>query len=665
MPPRITALTAIAILALGVILALWARPAEGEERSPRRVALLIGVSDYDNLPPERDLLGPSNDVRLLRDVLLERGFAKEDIMLLADGVSGAGQPTRRGILSAWQSLADNAGPGDFLFLFYAGHGSQQPTQDKTEHDGLDEIILPKDIGRWDGNAGSVTNAITDNEIAAFLSEMKTAGADVWAVFDACHSATLTRSLVNTEEQSRYVGAVEDLDVPSHLMAAANTGIEPALDKIQIPGNEGSVTAFFAASSSELTPELRLPRGHPDRQYHGLFSYSLAKILRSGDYPTYRELANGLLLDYAARNRRSPTPHFEGNLQGLVLAAPPPAARTWHARLRDKKTFEVFAGIMQGITTGSRLELLDSAGTTLYVNLEVRRADLLTSEATIIGDAATLPDAGLVRVLEPALDMTLSVCPPTQKSPKIVDDVIRASAQLRVGQVPDCDVRIVADEDWLWLSDSSASLIAGAAPEKQVPRVPLGDEDSLRTALEQIARVRALMLAVSKSGGDLSDVALDATLVKDGSETTKLRPGQPARLNSGDTITLALENGSGGPVDVTMLFIDSRYQIQAIWPAPGNSNRVFPGKSIDWRGTVNTSSTLGHEQILVFVHRAEAGTAPMDLSFLSQQAATNGEYRSIPLTRFLYESGFVGGLTRSLSSEDASDVQVHVLTWIAN
>ena len=50
------------------------------------------------------------------------------------------------------ALADLAGKvqrDDFVYLHLSGHGAQQP-QAKTgnETDGLDEIFLPNDIGKW-------------------------------------------------------------------------------------------------------------------------------------------------------------------------------------------------------------------------------------------------------------------------------------------------------------------------------------------------------------------------------------------------------------------------------------------------------------------------------------------------------------------------------------
>ena len=58
---------------------------------------------------------------------------------------------------------------------------------------MNEIFLPRDTKHWDGTAGTVVNAITDDEIANYLESFRAKGVFVWLVFDSCHSGTMTRS----------------------------------------------------------------------------------------------------------------------------------------------------------------------------------------------------------------------------------------------------------------------------------------------------------------------------------------------------------------------------------------------------------------------------------------------------------------------------------------
>ena len=110
-------------------------------------ALLIGVSHYSNFP-EKSLKGPANDVRLMQEVLLEKGFDENNIKILADGITMK-FPTQTNIFTALDDLISTVAKDDFVYIHFAGHGSQQPvTKDKSliEPDRLDEIFLPRDIG---------------------------------------------------------------------------------------------------------------------------------------------------------------------------------------------------------------------------------------------------------------------------------------------------------------------------------------------------------------------------------------------------------------------------------------------------------------------------------------------------------------------------------------
>ena len=88
-------------------------------------ALLVGVSDYPNLPRRLWLRAPGNDVALMREVLLTRGFKAGDMRLLVSRAGGALEPTRQNILAAMQALQQDTRPGDRVLLYLAGHRRRQ------------------------------------------------------------------------------------------------------------------------------------------------------------------------------------------------------------------------------------------------------------------------------------------------------------------------------------------------------------------------------------------------------------------------------------------------------------------------------------------------------------------------------------------------------------
>lgn len=160
-------------------------------------ALLVAATEYPNLPPNAKLVGPNNDADLVRDYLLSSApvkFEPENVVLLADGIESSGTPARDVIRQKLDDLAAQVKPGDFVYLHFSGHGTQQPAMDPSiEPDGLDEIFLPRDTGQWKDRTKGVPNALIDKEVRDHLNAIRNNGAFVWVVFDCCNSGTMTRA----------------------------------------------------------------------------------------------------------------------------------------------------------------------------------------------------------------------------------------------------------------------------------------------------------------------------------------------------------------------------------------------------------------------------------------------------------------------------------------
>ena len=306
--------------------AAWLAPAA--DAHAERHALLVGVSRYAVFAGEErwQLAGPANDVQLMRTLLERRGFAAPSVQVLADGVAGAAAPTRAAILDALDGLAAGVAPGDEVVLYFAGHGSQMPAdpqtpQGRAENDGLHEIFLPADTGRWNPVTRRVERAIADHELVERLDALTGRGAFVFAVFDTCHSATSLRALPGSAARWRRVEP-EALGVPATTRALASPfssspGPRPAIAAQAQAGigagagtGTGGFVAFYAAQTTELTPEMALPQG-TGGTVHGLFTYTLAQALASAPAATYRQLAQFIFARYAAQNLNTPTPLITG------------------------------------------------------------------------------------------------------------------------------------------------------------------------------------------------------------------------------------------------------------------------------------------------------------------------------------------------------------------
>lgn len=106
---------------------------------PEKWALLIGVNQYEDqrIAPLRTAAA---DARLLQKTLLEGlKVGEENIELLTS--ESPRKPTRSNIAVALQKLAQNAKPGDYVYVLYSGHGVE--LQGKP-------YLIPSDAGVLNG-----------------------------------------------------------------------------------------------------------------------------------------------------------------------------------------------------------------------------------------------------------------------------------------------------------------------------------------------------------------------------------------------------------------------------------------------------------------------------------------------------------------------------------
>jgi Caspase domain len=336
-------------------------------------ALLIGVSGYPSLAQNKRLRGPANDVQIMRASLLQSGIASSAITTLADGVTDqtakpaqtnpqSSLPTKQNIISGLRGLAQRARPGDWVIVYFSGHGSQQPQPPASklslgtyiEPDGLDEIFLPYDVSRWNGAKGAVDGALIDDEIGHEFDKITKRGIKLWAIFDTCHSGGMAKSinLSDNAPVNRYV-TPESLGVPTEALAEAysasqsanaassgnnssrstatytskgfntrsvSTVPNTARVKSKFEVKTGELVVFYASQPEEpaaeeplpTPPGLKLSGQQPanGKPYFGLFTYLIAQAL-----PTWRgnfkQLADTVAQQY--KSRPYPNPLFEGNL----------------------------------------------------------------------------------------------------------------------------------------------------------------------------------------------------------------------------------------------------------------------------------------------------------------------------------------------------------------
>ena len=152
----------IAVLAF-CLLALGASPAA---HAAKRVAFVVGIDAYDNLPEQQQLKKAVNDAEAIGEALVGLGYDVQK----ADNVG------RLDFLRQWQLFLNRLEPGDEAAVFFAGHG--------VEIDGQN-FLLPRDVPRVASGEEEVLKA-SGLSLAALLDQVRDRHPQIGLyILDAC------------------------------------------------------------------------------------------------------------------------------------------------------------------------------------------------------------------------------------------------------------------------------------------------------------------------------------------------------------------------------------------------------------------------------------------------------------------------------------------------
>lgn len=548
-------------------------------------ALLVGVSELADEAPSNWLRAPANDVRLMQQALYRRGWTQQAMHVLADGVPGAELPDLAHVRAALQRLVSTADAGDFVLLYFSGHGTRFVDAAKSyrEPDALAEMFLARD------------GALGDTEIGGWIQALLAKGTFVWAVFDTCSAASMTRGDVAPVPDA---GHPDDDAVlfrgltPAQLSAAMQRAARRRSDvpAPAPPVDEAAVVpaaryvGFFAAESHQRTPELRLPRGQSEAVSHGLLTWALADALAS-DAGTWRQLFSEVLARYPAvigelqqrfPGREMPSPVAEGTLDVPLFENAMQAASTqpnWPARRRQHQ-LELDAGQLDGLESGQSVRLVAQVPGHAVQEQPVVLDDVGLGHTSIALPAAwrDLPDNTSWQVA--ATDTPARYLLRVQASEEVERQVL---AHLSLGypvglqrvDAAQAQVRVAAEA-------AGFSVAAGDQPARHYPSA-----DEARQALAGLA-VRGwlehlLQLAKQPQAEPLEgfDVSLLAPATSgQGTQRQALAPATP-RPPAGAEIEV--RNTSGQSIDLLLVGVAADGRLWPIYPvALGESNRFERG-----------------------------------------------------------------------------------------
>lgn len=669
--------------------------AEPQTANPTARALLVGCTKYD-FNPARSLKGPGNDVALMHDLLVERfRFAPQNVHRLIEGLTAAERPTRANIVREIESLVREAKRGQQIVLYFAGHGSQQPDQNPPdpndpEPDGLDELFLPADIGPWNDKIKSVRNAIIDDEFRQWTGQILAKDAELLVIFDSCHSGSGLRGIGDETlrriepEELIPAGVLESARKYVTRSSASTSRDEPAMDPLE----RGQWVALYAASPHESTPEWDMPRRTPNARPYGLFTYTLCQSLLQSSIPTYTELVQRIRSQYMSYGLLVPTPLIEGTISDRGILGD--AGRTPGFQLENdsKRNWFIRAGQLHGFAKGAILavrEANQSEDSAPIGHVLVTVAGLADSRVTPCAYKDTpkvdnLPKGGICRVVYTEFgDLRLPVAmdfDPTRESDvkrrraAVLELAARKNAPISLVEDPNAAAWFIstgivdANRDcWVLSPRSTAVHSRGLAAESEERSLRLAvdtDPTKLEETLRKISRAVNLIGLASRLGASDSTNSVNLKLdilyrsAAQGKEWKIFSADRPPTFAAGGQLQFRLTNLSRRPADFTLLFVDSAFGIEPVFPRQyGADNRLPPGKSWESNPIKVTAETIGREHVVLIA--VPAANVPASFAFLAQpnlaaaQAAgqrARGESSS-PFEAFLEFAAFQAGDVRGV------------------
>jgi hypothetical protein len=679
--------------------------------SGRKFALLVGVTRYDNLSDRFQLKGPANDVVLMRATLKDRfAFADKDIVTLAEGNVAAARPTRANIKREFDRLAKEAGPDDQVFILLGGHGSQQPDQEPfDEPDGLDETFLPCDAGPWDGSKEMVTNAVIDDELEVWTKAIVERGAALFLIIDACHSGTMLRG--GGDEVLREITegdlVPEDALKKARQRAAAKreaTRGDPAKTPAAKPESKTQrLVALYASQPHEPTVERSMPPDGAGTTRHGLFTYTICQILTQAQSPlSYRELAQRIQAQYVQWGRVAPTPLLDGLDQDReVLGTHAWPGRSQFVLATSEDGWKIRAGQLHGLTDNSILAVYPPPGQPgadkVVGHVRVRKSQPTDAEVEPCAYAKmpipkTLAEGGrceLVFVDYGSMRLRVGMeaagkddGADRRRVREMLKEIAKSSESLielvADGAKADVVARVKGENAYL-VAVEIAQLL-GKLPPGATYFGPYSAQqtDKMRDDLTRIARARNLLKLVSgASTNAASDLEIEMVKLKgkNDKQGQKLKWGPTGLvLQPGDFVGWRVTNRGRTTLDVTLLFIDSGYGIDSVFPRRGSAvsgeNRFLPDQShLIGPARVNPN-TIGLEHMMVIAVKGEG--QPVDFTCLAQptlekaeEAATRGSGKQVlgsPLGRLLQNAMYAQGAARGLDVVEADTQVLRLLSW---
>lgn len=300
--------------------------------SAKKRALIISIGDY---PDNKELnqnwgdLSSSNDAEIIKELLIDQGFALDDIWSLRDKQANASN-----IRDHFNKLLMTLEHGDIVFIHYSGHGQQVSdinsngkefitTLKEDEADGFDESLVAYNAPTQAYNGYDLSEHIIDDELNVFLEKVRLkigAEGQVIMILDACHSGTATRGASDETVKTRGTSVkciIGGSTKKNYLnKSTIQHGFSLDLNESSSVNDKGSIAIFSGCRANEVNREWYDPES--GLQFGSLtyaFATAFKKLNKDASYKNLFENINAQLLQ---KFNQAQHPELEGDIINQLI-----------------------------------------------------------------------------------------------------------------------------------------------------------------------------------------------------------------------------------------------------------------------------------------------------------------------------------------------------------
>ncbi|NUQ24793.1 MAG: caspase family protein [Saprospiraceae bacterium] len=327
-------------------------------------ALLIAINNYPI--PRHRLNGCVADRDALKGYL-EKRFTTDTPTRLRLKTLTDREATKQAVIESFSHF-DAAQDGDVCLLYFSGHGSQAPAPPEFWH--LDPSRMNQSLVCFDSRVGG--KDLMDKEMS-YLLWKATQGKNIHfiAVFDCCHSGTITRELAATPrmaETSPVPSKLEDYHGYQDYNKTTENG------KLQLSPPRGRYVQLAAAKDKETAKELKI-----GAQTRGIFTYNLVALLeQAADQMSYEDLVSSLRLRIEGKVREQ-TPQListEPTDQKLrFLGGAAPAQSPYFNVVFSQGRWVLDAGALQGVPANGGVVTIEDGAQIKITQVDQNRSEV--------------------------------------------------------------------------------------------------------------------------------------------------------------------------------------------------------------------------------------------------------------------------------------------------